>query len=178
MKPYIALLRGINVGGHRKVPMAELRALLTKRGFHNVQTYIQSGNLILKSDLNSNEKIQEVIQKLIHKTFGFEVTTLVKSPNELQTIFDDCPFDNDEKEKSYFAILSEIPHDDLVKIASEKTFENDVYHIINNCIYLYPKLGFGKSKFNLKYFEKKLQVSATTRNHKTMLKLLSMVSES
>lgn len=174
MKTYITLLRGINVGGHRKVPMAELRQLLSCYNFYDVKTYIQSGNVIFKTDLDSNEELQHIIEQLLHKKFGFEVSVIVKTPNELQNIFDACPFDKAEKEQSYFVVLNKIPNEELVKTASQKSYENDTYYIIKDCIYLYPKLGYGKSKFNLSFFEKTLQVSATARNYKTMLKLLAM----
>lgn len=178
MKTYIALLRGINVGGHRKVPMANLRQLLFDAGFTDVKTYIQSGNIIFKSNEEDIIALQNQIRTIIENHFGFEVTTIVKKPSQLKQIFNNCPFDEIEKQQSYFAILSDIPSQDLVKITYQKIYENDIYHIIDDCIYLYPKLGYGKSKFNLSYFEKKLQVSATARNYKTMLKLLTMADES
>ena len=73
MKTFIALLRGINVGGHKKVPMAELRALLSKSGFENVQTYIQSGNVIFQTSENNIPNIESIIQKAIFDHFGFEI---------------------------------------------------------------------------------------------------------
>lgn len=78
MKTYIVLLKGINVGGHKKVPMADLRDLLSKSGFENVQTYIQSGNVILESSENANS-IENKIQKAILAQFGFEVLVMAKT---------------------------------------------------------------------------------------------------
>ena len=78
MNTYIALLKGINVGGHKKVPMADLRELLSKSGFENVQTYIQSGNVILQSNNSDISKIESDIEKSIEDYFGFEVSVLVK----------------------------------------------------------------------------------------------------
>ena len=77
----------------------------------------------------------------------------------------------------YFAILSQIPDKNLVKEASQKIYVNEYFHIINSCIYFYAKNGYGNAKFNLNYFEKKLQVSATARNYKTMVKVLAMASD-
>ena len=78
MKTYIALLRGINVSGHKKVPMAELREILSKVGFVNVQTYIQSGNVIFQSIEEDTQKLTDIIQKEIKDHFGFEVPVLIK----------------------------------------------------------------------------------------------------
>ena len=174
MQIYIALLRGINVGGHRKVPMADLRELLNEIGLENLQTYIQSGNVIFQTSSKDIRQLEEKIKNAIIDHFGFEVSVMIKTRAELQTIFDDCPFTEDVKSKSYFAILSAIPNEELVKIASEKVYENEDYHIHNNCIYFYASKGYGNAKFNLKWFENKLELNATARNYKTMLKLLSL----
>lgn len=174
MKTYIALLRGINVAGHKKIPMAELRALLEKSGMTNVQTYIQSGNVIFQSPENEIKKLEETIKKSLLNHFGFEVPVLVRTRQELLSIFNNCPFSEAQKEESYFIILSKIPKKDMIKEASQKTYPNDVYAIINDCIYLICANGYGRAKFNLGYFENKLKVNATARNYKTMIKLLAL----
>lgn len=178
MRTYIALLRGINVGGHKKVQMAELRALLTKYGFSDVKTYIQSGNVIFQSSKNDIKILESKIKQSILDHFGFEVSVLVRTREQLSKIFDDCPFPKEKKVNSYFAMLSHIPNKDSVIEAKEKTYENEEYEIINDCLYFYCAKGYGNAKFSLNYFEKKLQVSATSRNYKTMVKLLEMSSES
>ena len=177
MKTQIALLRGINVGGHRKVPMVELRELLTKTGFSDVKTYIQSGNVIFKVAETNAQKIENSIQKSIANHFGFEVSVMVRTRQQLHKIFDDCPFSEDKKSNSYFAILSHVPQEDLVEVAYEKVYEHEEYKIVNDCLYFYSDKGYGNAKFSLNYFEKKLNVDATARNYKTMLKLLSLSAE-
>jgi len=173
-KTYIALLRGINVGGHRQIPMAALREFLTKSGFQNVETYIQSGNVVFQSSEVNALKIEATIQKAIFSHFGFEVSVLIKTREDLQHIFDASPFVADEKKASYFMMLHDTPEDTLVKEASEKVYEDEVYHIINDCLYFYCEKGYGKAKFNMNYFERKLKTFATSRNYKTMIKLLEM----
>ena len=174
MNTYIALLRGINVGGHKKVPMAELRGLLSDMGFQEVKTYIQSGNVVLSSSIANQTKIENLIKKAILNQFGFEVSVMVRTRHQLLKIFEDCPFPAEQKVDSYFAILSNQPDTELVREASQKTYENEDYHIINDCLYLYCANGYGKAKFNLSFFEKKLRVSATSRNYKTMVKLIDL----
>ena len=171
---YIALLKGINVGGHKKVPMAELRELLTKSGFENVQTYIQSGNVLLRSSEKNIQKIEDTIKKSILDYFGFEVSVLIKTRQDLQQIFDNSPFSEEEKQKSYFMMLHDTPNAESVKIASQKVYEGEDYQIINDCIYYYSAKGFGQSKFNTNFVERKLNTFATARNYNTMVKLLSL----
>ena len=74
-------------------------------------------------------------------------------------------------------MLDNIPNDDLVKMASEKTYEGEEYYIINNCIYYFCEKGYGQAKFNMDYFERKLNTFATARNYNTMVKLLSLSLE-
>jgi uncharacterized protein (DUF1697 family) len=154
MKTYIALLKGINVGGHKKVPMADLRDLLTKSGFQNVQTYIQSGNVIFNS-LDEANKIEEKFSNLILAHFGFEVSVIVKTNAELQTIFDSCPFENDKKVKSYFIMLSKIPDAKIIEEVNKISYDNEEITIKNNCLYFYCSKGYGQSKFNMNYYERK-----------------------
>jgi uncharacterized protein (DUF1697 family) len=178
MKTYIALLRGINVGGHRKIPMADLRDMLTKIGFKNVKTYIQSGNVCLQSDERNPLAMEQLIKKAIKDKFDFDVPVLVRTKEQLNTIFNRCPFPKDEKEKSYFAILNASPTEEYIAEASKKTYENEYYQIIDDCLYFYCANGYGRAKFSLALFEKKLAVQATARNYKTMLKLISLATES
>lgn len=178
MKTYIVLLRGINVGGHKKVPMTDLRELLSNSGFSEVQTYIQSGNVILKSSLTNKDDIELTIQKSIQNHFGFEVPVIAKTRLELLRIFKDCPFLDTKKEQSYFVILSSIPKQELIVKASERTFKNEEFKIINDGLYFHSSAGYGKSKFNMNWFEKTLNVKATTRNYKTMIKLLAVSEDS
>ena len=178
MNTYIVLLKGINVGGHKKVPMAELRALLSKLGFQNVQTYIQSGNVILQSAEMNIQNIEEEIKNAILDHFGFEVSVLAKTRQELKHIFDNSPFIEEKKVKSYFTMLHQTPSVELVKIASEKKYDGEEYFIIENCIYYFCAKGYGQAKFNMSLFERKLETFATSRNYNTMVKLLSLSADS
>lgn len=174
MKTYVALLRGINVGGHKKVPMSTLRELLTEIGFHNVQTYIQSGNVVLQSSEENTKAIEAKIHKVIESHFQFEVPVLVKTKDELELIFNTCPFEEDKKVKSYFILLQDTPSKELIEEASKKEYKTEEFKITNSCIYFYNEAGYGKSKFNANYFERMLETAATARNYNTMVKLLSL----
>ena len=174
MITFIALLRGINVGGHKKVPMAELRELLTNSGLLCVRTYIQSGNIVFKSKESSALLLESLIAKAIQKQFGFEVSVLVRTKAELLEIFNNSPFTEVKKRKSYFMLLHDVPNKELVTEASAKLYEGEEYQIIKDCLYYYSEKGYGQAKFNMNFFEKKLNTFATSRNYNTMLKLLSL----
>lgn len=174
MKTYIALLRGINVGGQKKIPMAGLCELLTISGLENVQTYIQSGNVIFQSSKENAQKLELIIHEAIKVHFGFEVPVLVKTDSELQGIFNDCPFSEEKTTNSYFILLYNTPDKDLVEKLSEINYPNEEIIISNNCIYFYSAIGYGRTKYNNNFFERKLKVTATARNYKTMAKLLSL----
>jgi len=174
MITYIALLRGINVGGHKKILMAELRVLLTEIDLQNVQTYIQSGNIVFQYKKTANSNLQAIISKAIETNLGFEVPVFVLKPSELKAVFDACPFPQKEKIQSYFTLLQEEPLPDLVEAVREINYPNEKFVIGINCIYFYSSIGYGKAKYSNNFFEKKLKVSTTARNYKTMLKLLEM----
>ncbi|MFC4723301.1 DUF1697 domain-containing protein [Geojedonia litorea] len=177
MKIYIALLRGINVSGQKKVPMAELRQLLTAKGLNAVQTYIQSGNVIFKSSEENYQKLEFTIHEVIKDDFGFEVPILIKTPEDLQKILDDCPFYNSKKQESYFMLLYSSASENLVKEISKLSYSEEEFTITDDCIYFHSAKGYGKSKFNNNFFERKFKVTATARNYKTMLKLLSLSAD-
>ena len=174
---YIALLRGINVSGQKKILMADLRKLLSELGLENVKTYIQSGNVLFNTKRTSIEKLETRIHNAIKNHYGFNVDVIVKKPKELKEILNTCPFNEEKKHKSYFTMLHTLPDKKLVKEASQKQYPGEEYHIIKNCIYFYCVTGVGKAKFNTNFFEQKLNTTSTTRNYNTMMKLLSLSTE-
>lgn len=177
MTRYIALLRGINVSGQKKIPMAELRELLAKSGFSDVQTYIQSGNVVFKSLEVNIEKLELKMHDAIKDHFGFEVPIIIKTPIALKQIFDDCPFPEDKKVNSYFTFLYKIPEDNLVQEASKLSYPNEEFIITDSCIYFYCSTGYGKAKYSNNFFERKLKTTSTARNYRTITKLLSLCAE-
>lgn len=172
MKTYIALLRGINVGGHKKILMADLKLLLESIGLQNVQTYIQSGNVIFNSKEEHN--LASKIAEAIETKYGFIVTVLVKKSLELSKILTKCPFFDEKREKSYFIILEESPIQENIELTAAFSNLNEEFHIAQNCVYIYYAVGAGKAKMGNNFFERKLKVTATSRNYRTMVKLIDM----
>lgn len=176
-KTFIALLRGINVSGQKKIEMARLRVVLEDSGLHNVQTYIQSGNIVFESEQADKEELQRIIVAAIHQRFGFDVPTLVIEEKDIGQILDANPFAHEgEENKLYYVLLKNPPEKELVKQFKQLHFQNEDFHITDTCVYLLCKNGYGRAKLNNNLVEKKLRVEATTRNQKTMKKLLEMIS--
>jgi len=177
MNTYMALLRGINVSGQKKVPMELLRQLLNNSGLQNVKTYIQSGNVLFQSSQVDKIILEKIIEDIIKAHFGFLVPVLVKTKIEIENILNNCPFSEEKKVASYFTLLHDVPNNKLVISTAKEIYINEAFIITNDCVYFYSKLGYGNAKCNNNFFERKLKVEATTRNHKTMVKLLSLSSE-
>lgn len=176
MKTYIALLRGINVSGQKKIKMADLKVLFEKLGFDGVVTYIQSGNVIFKSANAFNSQLAEQIAKAVCDDYGFEVPILVKTVEEIQFIITSNPLDSGKHEGMYFTLLHEAPSEELVSKLIPFSNEQEEFVIGTYCVYFYSPIGYGRAKFNNNFFEKKLKVSATTRNYKTMTKLIELAN--
>ncbi|KAB1067925.1 DUF1697 domain-containing protein [Tamlana haliotis] len=174
MNIYIAFLRGINVSGKNKIPMAALREVLASSGLEQVQTYIQSGNVIFQSSEDNLEVLENQIHQAIKNHFSFEIPVLVKTPKLLQELFDACPFPQDKKENSYFMLMFNVPELALVAEVSKLNVPNETFSITNDCIYFHSAIGYGKAKCNNNFFERKLKITATARNYKTMMKLLEL----
>jgi uncharacterized protein (DUF1697 family) len=174
MTIYIALLRGINVGGHNMIKMADLKQLLGTIGLNNVQTYIQSGNIVFESDMESDE-LRQRIEQQINDTFGFLVPVILRTSKEWKQLIDNCPYPVEtlgEGESIHLTLLSDMPSQEALNKLQK--FQNDVdqYQVKDKDIYLFLRQNFRDSKLPLQL--QKLGVSATIRNWKTTMKLAAM----
>ena len=170
----MALLRGINVGGHHIIKMADLKNLLETMGLDNIHTYIQSGNVVFESDREVNE-LRQQIQEQIETTYGFSVPVIIRTSQEWEQIIDNCPYSVEtlsEDESIHLSLLSDRPSQEALQRLSK--FQNDVdqYDIQGKEIYLFMRQSFHHSKLPLQL--QKLGVSCTIRNWKTTLKLASI----
>lgn len=177
MRTYIALLRGVNVSGHKKINMAELRELLKTFDFQDVKTYIQSGNVIFKSKEASILQLETTIKDGIAENFGFVVPVFVKTCDEIAAIIRESPFKKQEDleaNRIYYTLLQTEPSKNFLTSLRQEDYPNELFSIRSNCVYLNCLNGAGKAKLTNNTIERKLKVEATTRNHKTMLKLLEL----
>lgn len=177
MTVYIALLRGINVGGKNIIKMADLKRAFESIGLCEVKTYIQSGNVLFKSN-EGEESLCNKIENEIEAVFGIPVKIILRTSTELEKIILNCPFSKDEVTKAetlseveslYVALLSHNPLKENIEYIDVYRSESDKYHIEGRDIYLLFHHSIRNSKLanNLN----KLNVSTTVRNWKTLSKL-------
>jgi uncharacterized protein (DUF1697 family) len=170
MKRFIILLRGINVSGKNKLPMADLRDLLNALEFKNVQTYIQSGNIILDTDKSKIEVCQNIKEGVLSK-FGYDVPVLARTISEWEKVISKYPFSIENERIVAFTFLNEGTKELVIEV---KNIGEDQYKIVDDVVYLNCPTGFGLTKLTNNVIEKKLNVIATTRNLRTTLKLLEL----
>lgn len=178
MMTYIAFLRGINVGGKNKLPMSELRHALESADFKNVRTYIQSGNVVFESGLPSTDVIATSIGKIIEDTFGFIVHVLVKTKKQVEFMLSQSPYTREDQisaNKTYFVLLFDSPSQQLRAILNAMTFPNEKFQVGESCVHLLCLRGYGQAKLTNNLIESKLKVIATTRNYRTIHKVLALV---
>lgn len=175
---YLALLRGINVGGNKMIKMAELRECLEVAGFENVQTYIQSGNIIFESSENDRDKITETIEKTITKDFGHAVPAVVLSQDELEVIVDELPegWMGDEKWKYNYLFLK-TPYDMDEVISSIGNLKPQIETLTPGKGVIYQAILFTKfgQTTSGKLASMPVYQIMTIRNHNTVTKLFELM---
>jgi uncharacterized protein (DUF1697 family) len=176
MSRWVLLLRGINVGGKNKLPMADLKSLLTEYDAHDIQTYIQSGNAVFSASGLKPQSFTKKLSKAISDSHGFAPEIIVLKATDFIRSIETCPFPKEEFSERilHFYFLTEpaySPQEDKInelKIASEQ------WALVDDVFYLYAPDGFGRSKLAAKA-EKLLGVGATVRNWRTVTKLQTLI---
>ena len=168
MKTFIALFRGINVGGNNILPMKELKTLLEASSCRNVKTYIQSGNVVFES-----ENLPENMGRLIQEKYGFEPQILFLEKSEFLNLVSGNPYQASKGNQIHFYFCQETPGPDTERLEDLKS-ETERYLIKGKVLYLYAPDGIGRSKLAAN-LEKHLGVAATGRNLNTVNKLIKML---
>ncbi|MFD4690391.1 DUF1697 domain-containing protein [Streptomyces sp. NPDC058463] len=178
---YAALLRGINVGGHRKVPMAELRTLLTELGHGDVATYLQSGNAVFSSASGDETTLAAELEKAIESRFGFAVSCLVRPGPYLAAVADACPFPAAELEGKQLHVTYFDGPVDPARFArlDAAAFRPEEFRLGERELYLYAPEGLGRSKLAEALARPALNkgLIGTTRNWNTVVKLVEMTRD-
>jgi uncharacterized protein (DUF1697 family) len=176
MGAYVAMLRGINVGGRNRVKMADLEALFAGLGHSDVVTYVQSGNVVFRSASKSAAALPTAIEERITRDLGLAVTVLIRSKAELDKVTAANPFlaGGADLTKLHVTFLAAKPDAALVKAVAEFRAEPDEFRIAGREVYLHCPAGYGNTKLNNTFWEKKLGVGATTRNWNTVTKLTEL----
>ncbi len=171
----VALLRGINVGGHRRVPMAELRTVFEALGYQQVSTYVQSGNVVFTSDGDEHALASDLEQALLDH-FGFAVTVVVRTERELAAVAARHPFGarQDDPAKLHVLFLADTPAPDAVGGFDPAPFAPDEFVVDGRELYVHYPNGAGRTKLTIDAVERALGTAATGRNWRTVAKLLEL----
>lgn len=177
MTTLIALLRGINVGGNNKLPMKELSALLDGMGLRDVQTYIQSGNVVFRCELKNKATLAAKISSAIEAQHGFAPHILLLEAAELEKAMAGNPYREAESEPKslHLFFLDEVPRQPDLRALEALKAGNERYTLAGKVFYLHAPDGVGNSKLAARA-EKLLGVTASARNWNTVSKLAEMTA--
>jgi uncharacterized protein (DUF1697 family) len=176
METYIALLRGINVSGQKMIKMTDLTTLLSEINLYNIRTYIQSGNLVFEYPETDQKELAGLIEQQILHHYKFDVPVVIRHQSDLMQIQECNPFlkRNENIEKLHVTFLDDEPPADLIEKAKETAGSSDEFEVIGREVFVFCPDGYGNTKLNNTFFEKKFKTKATTRNWKTVVKLGGM----
>jgi uncharacterized protein (DUF1697 family) len=174
---YAALIRGINVGGRAKLPMAALKAGLTELGYEDVVTYIQSGNAVFRT-AGRPATVAAAVERRIREDAGLTVTVMVRTHTELSRVAERNPYlaGGHEPGRLHVLFLDAVPARAAVTRLDPDRSPPDRFHVDGRHVYLHHPNGLGRSRLSADYFEKTLGVRATARNWNTVLKLVELTA--
>ena len=178
---YAALLRGINVGGKKKLPMAELRHLMDGLGYDRVRTHLQSGQAVFATDHGDEESLAAELAQAIEEHFGFAVDVIVRDHAYLAAIAEACPFpaaDLEAKQLHVTYLSAPVTPERFAEI-DQQVYLPEEFRLGDRALYLYAPDGLGRSKLAEHLAKPRINkgVIATTRNWNTVVKLVELTAE-
>ena len=177
MPVVISLLRGVNVGGHNLIRMEALRAVCESLGLQDSQTYVQSGNVMFRTEERNLPRLAKQIEDAIERTFGFRPAVIVRTPAELKDVIARNPFAERrgiEPNKLLVVFLAGSPDENArAKVLAIKTDPEEL-RMEGRELYMYFPEGMARPKLTWMAIEKMLKIPATARNWNTVTKLLEM----
>jgi len=175
---YVALLRGINVGGHKQVAMADLRDLLTQVGFVDARSLLQSGNLVFRSDAGTGVRLERLLEAEAEKRLGLRTDFLVRTAEEWKAVVARNPFpDEAERDPAHLLVvfLKDAPDGKNVEALQAVITGPEIVRAHGRQAYIVYPSGIGRSRLTSTLIEKKLDTRGTGRNWNTVLKLGALV---
>lgn len=170
-EPQVALLRGINVGGHHVVPMADLRTALEHAGLSDVRTYIQSGNVVFRA---GDRDPEATVRAVIRGTFGFDVPVIVRSLDEVERIVGAHPGVGGEVPSRWLLVFLLDRPADADDAPDPERFGDDRFVVDGREVYATYPNGVGRSKLTLDVVQRSFGVVATARNLSTLAAIVSL----
>lgn len=173
---YVAFLRGINVAGKNIIKMEALREMFGELGFQNVKSYINSGNVVFETAKTDDLKLVSKIEKAIEKKFMLKIGVMVRQMSQIEEIIKNNPFDGqfeNHKEMHVLFLNEALPKEKTEQLLSNNN-EKEKFAVRGREIFHHSKIGFVESLLGKDYIGKKLKVSATARNWRTVNKILEL----
>ncbi len=170
-----ALLRGVNLGGRARVPMAELKSALEKAGLDGVATYVQSGNVVFAGGPKDRDDAR-IVADVISESFGLDITVITRSGRQLAAISRAHPLGRKDATpvQLHVVFLEDRPDTHAVAALEPDRFPPDRFEVAGREIYVEFPNGQGRSRLGLDYFEKRLGIRGTMRNWNTVTRLAEM----
>jgi uncharacterized protein (DUF1697 family) len=174
----VALLRGINVGRNKRIAMTDLRALVGGLGYSDVSTHLQSGNVIFTGGRKTSDAVAAELSAAIQETLGMRVSVVVRSRDELAAVVasNPMPEHTDDPKKFMVAFLATQPPTGSLDGLDPTEYEPDRFALVGREVYVYYPDGLLASKLTNELWEKRIGVVATTRNWRTVTRLLDLTS--
>lgn len=177
---YVALLRGVNVGGNNKLPMTHLSAMFSAAGCESVRTYIQSGNAVFQATPAVAGKIAARIADRIEKDFGYRTPVILRTAPELAAVIANNPFlaAGASEESLHVMFLADAPGTGAVQSLDPLRSPPDEFRVRGRDVYMHLPNGAARSKLTNQYFDSKLKTVGTARNWRTVNKLFELMEAS
>jgi uncharacterized protein (DUF1697 family) len=173
---YVALMRGLNVGGNNRLPMVDLVAIFEEAGCKEVRTYIQSGNVLFQASSRLATKLPTIIEQAIQKRFGYQVPVVMRPARSLTKLAKSNPFliAGHEPKGLYLMFLATLPSPESLDALDAQRGRPDQFAVRGDHVYLYYPNGSARSKLTTAYFDKTLRTTSTVRNWNTLTKLVEL----
>lgn len=176
---YVALLRGINLGGKNKLSMKELTRIFEDVGCRDVSTYIQSGNVLFSAGAALAKRVAPLIQTAIEKQLGIKIPVLIRTAAELQQVLRNNPFlrKRCETQSLHVVFLTTTPTPTHIRALDPQRSAPDQFAVVGDAIFLLLHNGVAKTKLTNTYFDTKLATTSTVRNWNTLQKLVALAND-
>lgn len=176
MPSYVALLRGVNVGGKNRLPMADLAAVVAELGCSNVRTYIQSGNVVFEAPAATAKRLPADLTAALEERLRLRVPVVMRSASEMAAVLAGSPFPAERTEWLHVGFLAGRPTPEALAALEPERFAPDQFAVVGSDVYLYYPNGLARSKMTNAYFDRALKTVSTVRNWRTVQTLASMLA--
>lgn len=178
MTTWVALLRAVNLGPHGRLAMHDLRALITTHGGRNARTYLQSGNAVFAHDISDGDRLAHELEQRLREEFGLTTTVMIRAEADIARIAANHPFAERQPDlaKLQVAFLSATPQPDRAATLTVPAGGAEQFHLTGRELYLHYPNGVGRSKLTTAYIDRRLGVTSTSRNWKTVTALANLAT--